>query len=156
MKTGVYAGSFDPFTNGHLYVAKQACELFDKVVTAICVNSNKTRRVDQEKMRQAVTETFKAEGLTNAQAVIYSGLVVDLAKEAGAQFLIRGLRNGTDYEYEENIADINHELTGIKTIYFRAGETSYISSAMVMEVLKYNGDIAKWVPESVLKAILNN
>jgi len=153
MKVGIYAGSFDPFTNGHLYVVRQACNLFDRVVMVISINSQKARRTDQNKMQQAVMDTFKEEGLKNAKAVIYNGLIVDLARQEGASFLIRGLRNGTDYEYEENIAEINHELAGVQTIYFRAGDMSYISSSMVMEIHSYNRDVSEWVPQRVLGAI---
>ena len=81
------------------------------------------------------------------------GLTVDLAKEKNAKFLVRGLRNGTDYEYEENLAIVNSKIAGVETIYFRAGETAHISSSVVMELYNYGKDITKWVPKEVLEVL---
>ena len=149
----VYAGSFDPFTEGHLHVLKQACSLFDKVYVAIAVNSEKNRRVDKEVMKEAISRVIKSNGLDNAEVVIFNGLTVDFAKEKDAKFLVRGLRNGTDYEYEENLAVVNSKISGIETIYFRAGKTAHISSSIVMELHQYGKDIKKWVPEEVLEIL---
>ena len=149
----IYAGSFDPFTIGHLHVLKQACQVFDKVYIAIAVNSAKSRRIDKESMRKAICEVIKNNNLNNAEVVIFEGLTVDLAREKDAKFLVRGLRNGTDYEYEETLAVVNSKISGVETIYFRAGETAHISSSIVMELYNYGKDISEWVPSEVLEIL---
>ena len=149
----IYAGSFDPFTIGHLHVLKQASSVFDKVYVAIAVNSSKKRRVDKDAMKAAIDKVIVNNGLDNAETVIFDGLTVDLAKEKDAKFLVRGLRNGTDYAYEENLAIVNSKIAGIDTIYFRAGETAHISSSAVMELHSYDKDISKWVPPEILEVL---
>ncbi len=149
----VYAGSFDPFTIGHLHVLKQACLVFEKVYVAIAVNSEKKRRVNKNIMKDAISKVIKNNGLSNAEVVIFDGLTVDLAREKDAKFLIRGLRNGTDYEYEETLAVVNSKVSGIETIYFRAGETAHISSSIVMELYNYSKDISEWVPPEILEVL---
>lgn len=149
----IYAGSFDPFTIGHLHVLKQACLVFDKVYVAIAVNSLKKRRVDKEVMKAAILRVINSNNLTNAEVVIFDGLTVDLAREKEAKFLVRGLRNGTDYEYEENLAVVNSKISGVETIYFRAGKTAHISSSVVMELHSYGKDISKWVPPEIYEIL---
>ena len=149
----IYAGSFDPFTIGHLHVLKQACSVFEKVYVAIAVNSSKKRRIDKEVMKDAICKVIENNNLSNVEVVIFDGLTVDLAKEKGAKFLVRGLRNGTDYEYEENLAVVNSKIAGIETIYFRAGKTAHISSSIVMELHSYGQDITKWVPAEGLEVL---
>lgn len=123
MKIGFYAGSFDPFTNGHLHVIKVSAEIFDKVIVGIGVNSTKQRRFDKTVMKNAIENVLKAHNLTNVSVVTYSNLSVDAALEHNANFLIRGIRNGMDYDYEENIALINEEISSLDTIYVRARKT---------------------------------
>ena len=149
----VYAGSFDPFTIGHLHVLRQAALVFDTVYVAIAVNSAKQRKTDKEVMSKAIERVLVTNGLSNVEVVIFEGLTVDLAIEKNAKFLVRGLRNGTDYEYEENLAVVNSKISGIETIYFRAGKTAHISSSVVMELHKYGKDITKWVPKEVLEVL---
>lgn len=123
MKVGFYAGSFDPFTNGHLHVIKVSSEIFDKVVVGIGVNNTKIRRFDQNQMKEAISAVLKKENLNNVSVITYDNLTVDAAKEQNANFLIRGIRNGIDYDYEENIALINEEIASMDTIYVRARKT---------------------------------
>lgn len=149
----VYAGSFDPFTIGHLHVLRQATEVFDTVYVAIAVNSEKKRRTDKEVMKKAIQEVIWNNRITNAEVEVFDGLTVDFAIAKGAKFLVRGLRNGTDYEYEENLAVVNSKVSGIETIYFRAGKTAHISSSVVMELHKYGKNIEKWVPKEVLNVL---
>lgn len=149
----VYAGSFDPFTIGHLHVLRQASEVFDTVYVAIAVNSEKKRRTDKENMRSAIEKVLVSNGIKNVEVEIFDGLTVDFAIKKGAKFLVRGLRNGTDYEYEENLAVVNSKISGIETIYFRAGKTAHISSSVVMELHKYGKNIDKWVPKEVLEIL---
>ncbi len=153
MKIGLYPGSFDPFTNGHLYLLKLAAELFDEVVVVLAMNGQKKRRTDDRKMAEAIRETLAAEQLNNVRVEIYDGVVVRLAQQLGAQFLIRGLRDGVDYKYEENLAEINHYLTQIETVYFRAGENSFVSSSMVMELRELGENVSGLVPPAVLATL---
>lgn len=119
---GFYAGSFDPFTNGHMQIVKKASKCFSKVIIGIAQNSEKTTKINKEKMKEAIEKTIKEQKLENVAVVLYDGLTVAEAQKQGATILIRGLRNGTDYQYEETIAELNTKLSGLDTCYFRAGE----------------------------------
>ncbi len=149
MKIGFYAGSFDPFTNGHLHVVKTACGIFDKVIIGIGINQNKTRRYDKEKMLNAIKKEMVSQKLLNVECVLFDGLAAEVAKENGAMFLIRGLRNGADYDAEENLALINQEISGLDTIYLRAGELGVISSSMVYDLIKRGKDVSKYLPAKI-------
>lgn len=153
MKVGFYAGSFDPFTIGHLSVVKKASELFDKVIVGIGENDSKKSRYDRNKMCEAINKTFALEKIDNAECVVFNSLTVDEAKKYGTTFLIRGIRNGMDYEYEENLALINFEISGLDTIYVRAGKFGYVSSSMVYELIKRGKEVASFLPEEVNKLI---
>ena len=155
MKVGFYAGSFDPFTNGHLHVVTESAKLFDKVIVGIGIHPNKTRRFDQTLMQNAMEKVFAQNGLNNVVVISYDNLSIDVAKEYEATFLVRGIRNGMDYEYEENMASINEELSGIDTVYIRAGNLGNISSSMVMELLRNGKDVSKYLPEEILKILKN-
>jgi len=153
MKIGLYSGSFDPFTNGHLHIVKNACKIFDKVIIGIGVNYNKKRRYSLEVMKKAIEETLRQENLPNSIVVTYDILTVDIARKYNVDFLIRGLRNDTDYAYEENLAQINEEISGLDTIYLRSGSLNFISSSMVSELLEYHKDVSKYLPKPILVAI---
>lgn len=150
MKIGFYAGSFDPFTNGHLHVIKQSAKLFDKVIVGIGVHPTKERRFDKNLMKETIEKVLINNNLTNVEVVCYDNLSIDVAIEHNCTFLVRGIRNGMDYEQEENLASINEELSGIETIYIRAGHLGNISSSMVMELLRNNKDVTKYLPKEVL------
>lgn len=156
MSVGFYAGSFDPFTNGHLQVVKKACEIFDYVVIGIGTNPSKPRRFDKEKMRKAIYEVLKQEGLyEKTEVYIYSNtMTVDAAAFYKASYLIRGIRNGVDYQYEENIASMNQEISGLDTIYFRSGELGNVSSSMVMELLRNDYDVSKYLPKPIYDLVI--
>lgn len=153
MKIGFYAGSFDPFTNGHLHVIEKSAKLFDKVIVGIGVHPNKVRRFDKEKMQEAMKQIMLRKKLSNVEVISYNNLSVDVAMEYNSTFLVRGIRNDMDYEYEENIASINEEISGLDTVYIRAGGLGNISSSMVMELLRNNKDVTKYLPQEVLIAI---
>lgn len=153
MKVGFYAGSFDPFTVGHLHLVKVSSKLFDKVIIGMGVNSKKTRRFDKELMKQGIENLLQTENITNAEVVIFDGLTCDVAMSLGAEFLIRGIRNGVDYDFEENLALINEEISGLDTIYIRAGKYGAISSSMVVELMSRNKPVDKYVPKEILKLI---
>lgn len=149
-KIAVYAGSFDPFTKGHLSIVKEASELFDHVYVVIARNAGKRRSVSPDEMQEAIAKTLKDERLLNCTAtVLPEMLVADYCKACGAQYLVRGLRNTSDYMYEENIAKINREINSeLKTIYFRA-DNEVISSSMVRELMSYGKDVNKYIPKAV-------
>ena len=153
MRVGFYAGSFDPFTVGHLFVVKKASKLFDKVIIALGVNPSKKSRFDKEQMKSAIEQTLIDENITNCECIIFNGLTVDVAKSYNADFLIRGIRNGMDYEAEENLALINEELSGLDTIYIRAGRLGMVSSSMVYELLLHGKEVDKYLPNAVEKLV---
>lgn len=155
---GFYAGSFDPFTKGHLSIVKKTSKCFEKVIIGIGINPEKKARIDKEKMKTAIEETIKIENLTNVEVVLYNGLTVKEAQKYGADILIRGLRNGTDYQYEENIASINEVHSGLDTCYFRAGDLGHLSSSVVMELYNNGENIEKYIPgpvNTLLKELKN-
>ena len=151
---GFYAGSFDPFTNGHLAMVKKSAKYFDKVIVGIGENSEKKNRLDKNKMKLAIEETLKKEQINNAEVVLYNTLTTKEAKKYGADILIRGLRNGTDYQYEENIAAFNEINADMDTCYLRAGNLGYLSSSLVMDLYAHGEDVSKYVPEAVNKVII--
>ena len=153
MRVGFYAGSFDPFTVGHLFVVKKASKLFDKVIIALGINPSKKSRFDKEQMKSAIEQTLIDENITNCECIIFNGLTVDVAKSYNADFLIRGIRNGMDYEAEENLALINEELSGLDTIYIRAGRLGMVSSSMVYELLLHGKAVDKYLPNAVEKLV---
>ena len=153
MKIGFYTGSFDPFTNGHLHVIAKAAQLFDKVIVGIGENPQKVRRFDRKEMQEAIKKVLKKEHLNNVCVISYSKLSVDVALEEEANFLVRGIRNGMDYEYEENMASVNEELSGLDTVYIRAGKLGTISSSMVMELLRNGKNVSRYLPEEILEIV---
>ena len=150
MKIGFYAGSFDPFTNGHLHVIAKSAQLFDKVVVGIGVNSKKSRTFDKDSMQKAIEQVLIRENLNNVIVISYDTFSSDVALDYNSTFLVRGIRNGMDYEYEENIASINEEISGLDTVYIRAGKLGNISSSMVMELLRNGKDVSRYIPKEVL------
>lgn len=147
----MFAGSFDPFTNGHLSIVKQACEIFDHVYLCVANNTGKSRRYPLDSMKNAIQETLK--GVHNCEIVTCDYMVADLCKELNVQFLIRGLRNTSDYLYEENITKINHEINpDLKVVYLR-GDDDFISSSMVREFLKFGKQVNKYVPAPVCRVL---
>lgn len=149
-KRAIYPGSFDPFTNGHLDIVKKASALFDEVDIVIGINSSKKRSFDAAEVENAIVETLKQEGITNCRVCIHEGLVAAFAKDNNIRYMIRGLRNNMDYNYEENIAEVNKLINpNMEYIYFRA-ENVAVSSSMVKELYLYHQDIAKFVPQPML------
>ena len=153
MEIGFYAGSFDPFTKGHLHVVAKSAQLFDKVIVGIGVHPDKKRRFDKDVMKEAIEKVLIQENLNNVTVISYDNLSVDAAIENKATFLVRGIRNGMDYEYEENMASINEELSGSDTVYIRAGNLGNISSSMVMDLLRNGKDVSKYLPKEIIDIV---
>lgn len=152
-KKAIYPGSFDPFTNGHLDIVKKAAEIFDEVSIVIGINAQKKRTFDAAKMKSAMEATVQALGMTNVKVAIFEGLIAAYAKENGIKYMIRGLRNNMDYNYEENIAEVNKLINPeMEYVYFRA-ENVALSSSMVKELHGYGQDVSKYLPEAVYKII---
>lgn len=152
-RKAVYAGSFDPFTNGHLYIVTEASKMFDKVYVLVAHNANKKRHTDATKMAEMIAKTMYDEGLFNVCVVVHNGFVADFCRAHDVEYLIRGLRNTSDYLYEENIAKINHEINpNLKTIYYRANN-DVVSSSLIREMLTYGKDVSDYVPDQVLGLI---
>ena len=153
MEIGFYAGSFDPFTNGHLHVIEKSVKIFDKVIIGIGDNPNKKRRFDKSLMKNLIEELLINRKLTNVEVICYENMTVDAAKSNNATFLVRGVRNGMDYDCEENMASINEEVADIDTIYIRAGKLGNISSSMVMDLLEHGKDVSKYLPKEIINFI---
>ena len=153
LKKAIYPGSFDPFTNGHLDIIKKAAALFDEVYIVIGINSSKKRNYSHENMKVAIENTLSFLGLTNCYVCTYDGLVAEFARINGIHYMIRGLRNNMDYNYEENIAEVNKLINpDMEYIYFRADRVG-VSSSMVKELMLYGLDVSKYVPPDVLQKI---
>ena len=153
MRCAIYPGSFDPFTNGHLDIVKKASTLFDKVTIVVAVNKNKRRAYDVGKMCLAIEDTLKENNITNCVVGTWDGLVADLMQRWNVKYLIRGLRNTMDYNYEENIAEVNKLINpNIEYVYFRA-ENSAISSSMVKELYSFGQDISQYVSKPVIEVM---
>ncbi len=145
----LFPGTFDPITLGHVDVIKRSASLFDKLVIAIGVNSQKAPMFSIEQRIAWIEEIFK--DYPQVSATSYSGLTINYCKEIGAQYMIRGIRYISDFEYEKAIADMNRMLMPeIETIFLTcAPEYSTISSTIVRDVIRNGGDVSKIVPKEV-------
>lgn len=153
MKNAIFPGSFDPFTYGHLDVVKKACDMFNEVVVLICSNPDKHRKFNASVAQKAITSALHDEGITNCRVVIYNGLVAKYAKDNDIKYLIRGLRNNLDYNYEESLALANKQINPeLETIYLRADKAA-ISSSMVRQLHMYGEDVSKFVPPAIMKEV---
>lgn len=145
----VYAGGFDPFTNGHLEIVWEAAKLFDAVLILCAVNPKKSPTFSRRGMVVAIDRCLRAQGLSNARVISSDALTADVCAKYGAEYLVRGLRNTSDYLYEEEIARFNQKINpGLKTIYFRAVDTA-ISSTMVKELFSRGKDVSEYVPMEI-------
>ena len=153
IKKAIYPGSFDPFTSGHLDIVQKAAALFDEVYIVIGVNANKRRSFPADKMCAAMEKMLSAMGLANVCVTTHEGLVAEYAKSHGIQYMIRGLRNNMDYNYEENIAEVNKLINpDMEYVYFRA-ENVAVSSSMVKELHSYGLDISPYVPREIIEVM---
>ena len=145
----LYAGSFDPYTNGHHAIVRKAAALFDRVDVVIGINVSKRRAFDAAAMADAIRQSLRDDGLTNVRVAVHEGLIAEYAAQNGIRWYVRGLRNAMDYAYEENIALVNHIIhPDLETLYLRGDEPA-ISSSMVRELLAFNRDVSPFVPAAV-------
>jgi pantetheine-phosphate adenylyltransferase len=148
MKKAVFPGSFDPITSGHYDVIKRGAKLFDELIIAIGINADKKYMFSLEERKKFIEACFKDE--PNIKVVTYKGLTVDFCQKNNVDFILRGLRNPADFEFEKAIAHTNRDLAPIETVFLlTAAKTSYISSSIVRDVIRNNGDYTKLVPKSV-------
>ena len=148
MRRAVFPGSFDPITLGHLDIIKRSILLFDEIVIGVGTNSEKKYMFPLEKRMAFIKETFcNIESISVKQ---YVGLTIDFCQKIDADFIIRGLRNPADFEFEKSIAHTNRKLSGIETVFLiTAAETSYICSSIVREIILNKGDYSELVPSGV-------
>ncbi|QIL75404.1 MULTISPECIES: pantetheine-phosphate adenylyltransferase [Hymenobacter] len=148
-RVALFPGSFDPFTNGHLDVVRRGANLFDEVIIAIGNNSSKSRYLPVEQMVAMIEEVFRDEPRVSVRS--YKGLTADFAREVGARYLLRGLRNTTDFEYENTIAQANRHLNPeLETVFLiTAPALAAISSTIIREVHRFGGNVDSFVPFSL-------
>ena len=144
MKKGLFPGSFDPFTKGHEAIVLKAINLFDEIIIGIGINSKKKYLFDTEKRIIHIKELFK--NYPTIKIGTYQKLTVDYCKEIGANNIIRGLRNSTDFEYEKSIAHINTAISGLETVFFLTDEKySSLNSSIIRDLYLNKVDISPFV-----------
>lgn len=146
MKIAVFPGSFDPFTLGHYHIVEKGLKIFDKIIIGIGNNSNKYGLFSVEERKKLIEQVYQFNN--NVEVDIFENMTGDFCKKVGANFILRGVRNSSDFEYENNIAQINKQLFPkiLTTIVFSDPEYSAISSSVVREMIKYNKNIRSFVP----------
>lgn len=154
MKKAVFPGSFDPITIGHEDIIRRGLDLFDEIIVAVGVNADKRYQFSLEERLAFIRATFNDE--PKVQVTTYQGLTVDYCIEINADFILRGLRNPADFEFEKAIAHTNRTLTEIETVFLlTASNKDFISSSIVRDVLKNNGNIEAFVPKATFSLICN-
>ena len=144
-KKALFSGTFDPFTIGHYALIKRALCLVDEIIIAIGINNEKKTMFSLEERINNIKNIYAEE--KRVLVTSYDKLTVDFAKESGVDFILRGIRNFSDFEYEKNMAEINSKLSGIETIFlFSKPEYDYISSSLVRELIYFNKDISNLIP----------
>ena len=145
----VFPGSFAPFTIGHKSIIDRTLSLFDKIIIAIGVNSDKKQSFSMEDRIKWIKDIY----IDNPKVIVkdYEGLTVDFCKKENAKYIIRGIRNVEDFNFEKNIAQMNYNLNNeIETIFLvSAPEFSHISSTIVRDIIKNNGDVSKFIPNQI-------
>ncbi len=149
MRRAIFPGSFDPITLGHYDIIERGITLFDELIIAIGINADKKYMFSLEERQQFIREAFKDE--PKIKVVTYEGLTVDFAKKVDAGFILRGLRNPGDFEFEKAIAHTNRKLSEIETVFLLTSSgKSYISSSIVRDVIRNGGDYSILVPDTVV------
>ncbi len=154
MRIGIYPGSFDPVTLGHVDIILRSAKMFDKLIIAVLQNSSKQPLFSSQERVELLKMVTK--GIDNISIETFDGLTVDFARERGANTIVRGLRAVSDFEYELQIAQTNHKMNpNIDTIFLTTSvEYSYLSSSIVREIGRYQGDISNFVPAEIIEKVL--
>ncbi len=149
MKKAVITGAFDPITKGHEYLIRRAAEIFDEVVVAIGVNGEKKPMFGLEQRKKWICDAF--EGCDKVKVLSYNGLTADFCKKNGIRFIVRGLRNTVDFEYESIMAETNRDLNpDVETVFFiTPANLRHVSSTLVRDVINNKGDVSAFIPEKV-------
>ena len=148
MKKAVFPGSFDPITIGHLDIVERAIKVFDEIIIAVGDNTDKKYMFPKEKRVEFVKQTFN--NYNNIKVESYDGLTVDFCRKNNIEFMIRGLRNPADFEFEKSIALTNRKMTEIETIFLLTSpENSFISSSIVRDLIRNNGDYKLFIPKGI-------
>ena len=148
MRRALFPGSFDPLTLGHFDIIKRGVHLFDEIVIAIGINAEKKYMFNLDERKQFIEEAFKDQ--PKVIITTYEGMTVDFCKKVKAGFILRGLRNPADFEFEKAIAHTNRKLSKIETVFLlTAANTSHISSSIVRDVIRNKGNYKLLVPDSV-------
>jgi len=148
MRRAIFPGSFDPITMGHVDIIKRSLPLFDELIIAIGVNSTKKHMFSLEQRKVFIEATFADKPKIKVDT--YSGLTVDYCQSIDAKFIVRGLRNPADFEFEKTITQVNRRLSDIETVFLlTSSETSFISSSIVREVIQFDGDYSYMVPKAL-------
>lgn len=145
MKTAIFPGTFDPFTKGHADIVARGLEIFDRVVIAVGINVNKQPDEGTDTRLATISSLYADNDRVGVCA--YTGLTTDFAREQGAQFILRGVRSIKDYEYERDIADVNHQLSGIETVLlFSRPQLAAITSSLIRELQHMGRDVSEFLP----------
>lgn len=153
MRKAIFAGSFDPITNGHLDIINRASKLYDELYVGVLINPNKKGLFSFSERLDLIEECVKH--LDNVKIIGFNGLLVDYCKKENIDVLVRAIRNSSDVDYELQIAHVNKELSpNIETmIMITNPKYSFVSSSIIKDVAHFNGDISNLVPEAVVNAI---
>ena len=149
MRRAIFPGSFDPITLGHYDIIQRGISLFDELIIAIGINADKKYMFSLEERKKFITEAFKDE--PKIKVLHYQGLTIDFCKKTGAEYILRGLRNPADFEFEKAIAHTNRKLSEIETVFLLTSSgKSFISSSIVRDVIRNGGDYSVLVPQTVV------
>ena len=152
-RIGLFPGTFDPLTLGHVDIINRAIPLFDKIIVGIGINTAKAPMFSPEQRLAWINEIYRDE--ERVEGAIYEGLTIDFCKKVGAQFILRGIRYVSDFEYEKTIADANRTMDkSIETI-FLTGEPKYtsVASTIVRDIIRNHGDASHFLPEVVFNSL---
>lgn len=151
-RIAVFPGSFDPFTTGHEALVQRTLHLFDEIIVAVGRNAQKNYMFSPEQRAKWIKDTFRKEKKVRVE--IFSGLTVDFCHKKHADFIMRGVRTSTDFEFEKAIAQMNRRLSKVETIFIMPlPEHSAINSTIIRDIIQNKGDVAPFVPVSVLKSL---
>ena len=157
----VYSGTFDPITKGHMDIIIRASKLFDNLIIAVAKHTGKNTIFSKEERTKLIENEINNAKLKNVSVISFDGLLVDFLKQQKASFIIRGIRNAFDFEYEFNMANMNKQLyNGVETVFLPASiDTQFISSTLVRQISTLGGDVDKFVSKDIkekLKKKINN